>query len=95
MGRKLAVNGIGCIFTAAILVLTVSLKFNEGGWITVAITSAVVAACYLVRRDYELTAKAIEQLEADVAARDLPRCDSQTCPARSCRPHGRSVGQWF
>jgi amino acid transporter len=65
-GRKLAVNGIGCIFTAAILVLTVSLKFDEGGWITVAITSAVVAACYLVRRDYELTAKAIEQLEADV-----------------------------
>jgi amino acid transporter len=64
--RKLAVNGIGCIFTAAILVLTVSLKFDEGGWITIAITSAVIGICCLVRRHYELTAKAIEQLEADI-----------------------------
>jgi K+ transporter len=60
------VNGIGCIFTALILLLTVSLKFHEGGWITVAITSCVIALCYFVRRHYRLVSKAIEQLEADV-----------------------------
>src|SRR5216683_3298144 len=64
--RKLLINGIGCVFTALILMLTVTLKFDEGGWVTVAITSAVIAVCYLVRRHYRLVAKAIEQLEADV-----------------------------
>ena len=43
--RKLAVNGVGCIFTALILILTVTLKFHEGGWVTIAITSAVIALC--------------------------------------------------
>lgn len=64
--RKLAVNDIGCVFTALILTLTMKLKFHEGGWVTIAITSAVIAGCALVRRHYELVAKAVEQLEADV-----------------------------
>ena len=64
--RKLLINGVGCIFTALILLLTVTLKFDEGGWVTVAITSAVIAFCYMVRRHYRLVSKAIEQLEADV-----------------------------
>src|SRR5712672_2821429 len=50
--RRLMVNGIGCIFTALILMLTVTLKFHEGGWVTVAITSGVIALCYFVRRHY-------------------------------------------
>ncbi len=64
--RKLAVNGTGCVFTALILLLTVTLKFYEGGWVTIAITAAVIAACYAVRRHYERVAKAIQQLEADI-----------------------------
>jgi amino acid transporter len=48
--RKLVVNGTGCIFTALILLLTVTLKFYEGGWVTIAITATVIAACYAVRR---------------------------------------------
>ena len=64
--RKLLVNGIGCLFTAMILLLTVTLKFNQGGWITVAMTGSVAAACYLVRRHYERVKRAIERLEVDV-----------------------------
>src|SRR3984957_6102428 len=64
--RKLAVNGVGCIFTALILSLTVTLKFHEGGWVTIAITSAVIAGCAFVRRHYDMVAKAVAQLEADV-----------------------------
>lgn len=77
--RKLLVNGIGCVFTALILTLTVTLKFHEGGWITIGITSAVIAGCALVRRHYDLVARAVEQLEADVlpeifsAAARIPR----------------------
>src|SRR5216683_2454188 len=64
--RKLLVNGIGCVFTALILMLTVTLKFKEGGWVTVAITGAVIAVCYSVRRHYDRVAKAIAQLEVDI-----------------------------
>ncbi len=64
--RRLLINGVGCVFTALILMLTVSLKFHEGGWVTVAITSCVIALCYFVRRHYRMVHKAIEQLEADV-----------------------------
>jgi amino acid transporter len=79
--RRLMVNGTGCVFTASILFLTVTLKFHQGGWATIAITSGVIAACYMVRRHYELVATAVEQLEVDIlpalfaapAKRPLPK----------------------
>ncbi|HJU11022.1 MAG TPA: APC family permease, partial [Candidatus Binataceae bacterium] len=64
--RKLAINGIGCTFTALILVLTVTLKFYEGGWVTVLMTGGLVALCYLVRRHYLQVGKAVQQLEVDI-----------------------------
>jgi amino acid transporter len=64
--RKLLINGIGCLFTATILFLTVTLKFNQGGWITVAMTGGVVAVCYLVHHHYDRVKRAIEQLEVEV-----------------------------
>ena len=64
--RKLAINGIGTIFTATILMITLTLKFHDGGWVTVVITGGLIAVCYTVRRHYERVSKAIEQLEADI-----------------------------
>lgn len=64
--RKLLVNGVGCMFTALILFLTVTLKFHEGGWVTLVITSALIALCVLVRHHYDYVTKAINQLEADI-----------------------------
>jgi amino acid transporter len=64
--RKLLVNGVGCFFTASILVITVTLKFDEGGWVTVAMTGGFIGACYLVRHHYERVRKAVEKLEADI-----------------------------
>jgi hypothetical protein len=64
--RKLLINGVGCAFTAIILVVTVTLKFYEGGWVTVVMTGGLVAICYSVRRHYEYVRHAIEQLEADI-----------------------------
>jgi len=79
--RKFLINGIGCISTALILTLTVTLKFDEGGWVTVAITGAVVAVCYLVRRHYRLVTKAVEQLEADL----LPEMYAATASQKPTR----------
>ncbi len=64
--RKLLINGVGCTFTALILVLTVALKFDQGGWVTVVMTGGMVAACMVVRSHYEHVQRAVEQLEADV-----------------------------
>ena len=64
--RKLAVNGVGCVFTFSILMLTLTLKFDEGGWVTVLITGALISVCFLVRGHYNRFAAALRQLEADV-----------------------------
>ena len=65
--RKLGINGIGCFFTFSILLLTLTLKFDEGGWVTVVITGAMIGLCFLVRSHYIRFAAALRQLEADVA----------------------------
>jgi amino acid transporter len=82
--RKLAINGIGCTFTALILVVTVTLKFYEGGWVTVLMTGGLVLLCYRVRRHYLAVSKAVQQLEADIlpeiydaAAKHPPERDRQ------------------
>jgi amino acid transporter len=64
--RKLLINGVGCTFTGLILVLTVTLKFDQGGWVTVVMTGGLVAACMIVRSHYQHVQRAVEQLEADV-----------------------------
>src|ERR1700674_3161265 len=64
--RKLIINGVGTTFTATILMITLTLKFDQGGWVTVLITGGLIAVCYTVRRHYERVSKAIEQLEADI-----------------------------
>jgi hypothetical protein len=64
--RKLLINGVGCSFTALILVLTVALKFHEGGWVTVVMTGGLIAVCYAVRSHYNRVHRAIQQLEADI-----------------------------
>jgi amino acid transporter len=63
---KMAINGVGTTFTALILVLTTTLKFYEGGWVTVVMTGGLIALCIVVHRHYDAVHKAIEQLEADV-----------------------------
>jgi len=79
--RKLAVNGIGCTFTALILMVTVTLKFYEGGWVTILMTGGLVVVCYLVRRHYLEVGKAVEQLEVDILPEIYAAAEKQP-PAR-------------
>jgi hypothetical protein len=46
--------------------MTVTLKFDEGGWVTVLMTGGLVTLCYEVRRHYNRVRHAVEQLEADI-----------------------------
>jgi amino acid transporter len=50
--KKIRIHLVGLTMCVTILVVTVSEKFREGGWLTLAITGCVIALCFLVHRHY-------------------------------------------
>jgi amino acid transporter len=61
--RRLFVNGLGLSFTGTILIVTIILKFAEGGWITVLVTSGFIVLCYGVRLHYDHVRIALKRLD--------------------------------
>jgi K+ transporter len=61
--RRLFVNGLGLSFTGTILIVTVVLKFAEGGWITVLVTVSFIVLCYGVRLHYDRVRIALKRLD--------------------------------
>jgi hypothetical protein len=61
--RKIIINGVGTLLTAFILVTLSVIKFFEGGWITLLVTSLVVGAAFLIKRHYNRTAKDLKRLD--------------------------------
>jgi|WetSurMetagenome_2_1015567.scaffolds.fasta_scaffold11921_2 amino acid transporter len=72
--KKLFINGLGLILTSFILVSMLILKFDEGGWITILITGALVAVALIVRRHYGKTFKLLNRLNSLV---DVTRAEIQ------------------
>jgi amino acid transporter len=61
--RGLAINGVGLLLTGLILVTVVLVKFAEGGWITLIVTTAIVGVALLIRRHYNETSKMLRRLD--------------------------------
>jgi amino acid transporter len=61
--HRLFVNGLGLSFTGTILIVTVILKFAEGGWITLLVTSGFIGLCYIVRSHYHQVRAALKRLD--------------------------------
>jgi hypothetical protein len=61
--RRLALSGFALFITAGILVVIVVERFLQGGIITLAITSTVVAAGLLIRRHYARVRRLADELE--------------------------------
>jgi amino acid transporter len=61
--RKLFINGLGLSFTGIILVVTVIIKFAEGGWVTLLVTSGFIFLCYVVRSHYDRVRSALKSLD--------------------------------
>src|SRR5262249_53648268 len=59
--RKILIHLVGFTMCATILAVTIFEKFAEGGWITLAITCAVIGACFLIRRHYRAVSGALER----------------------------------
>jgi hypothetical protein len=68
--RDAAIFLSGLTLCALILVITVYEKFTQGGWITLAVTGALVGVCFLIRRHY--TAVASELTRAFSPLEQLP-----------------------
>ena len=53
--RHFALSALGLSVTSTVLVITLVEKFTAGGWLTVLVTSAVIALCFLIRHHYDET----------------------------------------
>jgi len=61
--KHLPVHLLGLAVCLAILTVTVLEKFMHGGWLTIVITAAVVATCYLVKGHYNKVRKGVRELD--------------------------------
>jgi hypothetical protein len=66
--RKLCVNGLGLLLTGTILVVTVTIKFAEGGWVTLLVTFCFISLCYVVRSHYDRVRRALKSLDDTLLA---------------------------
>ena len=61
--KHLPVHMTGFVLCFTILIVTSYEKFSEGGWMTLVITGAFVALCYLIRGHYNKVKKAVRKLD--------------------------------
>ena len=60
--KQISIHVIGLVMCLTILTITVIEKFNVGGWITLSVTTAVIGACFLIRRHYNLVNRKLAAL---------------------------------
>lgn len=64
--RHLPAHVLAAILCVTILGITIFEKFREGGWLTLVITAALTAFCFLVKRHYTAVVRAIRRLDTDL-----------------------------
>ena len=64
--RKMLVNGIGLVLTTFILLTVITLKFKEGGWITLVITTLLATLALLIKRHYNMVRKKLILIQKEV-----------------------------
>ncbi len=80
--RKAAVNGSGLILSAFILISTVTIKFDEGGWMTLAVTGALILVALFTKRHYRKTSVLLKRLDTLTTAvsEEMLRTPSTSAP---------------
>ncbi len=61
--RRLITAALGLCVTGFILIVTLVEKFAEGGWLTLLVTSAVIAVCLLIKRHYDHTQRLLARVD--------------------------------
>jgi amino acid transporter len=79
--RRLMVNAVGAVVTATILAIMATLKFREGGWVTMLATSGLVVLCIAIRRHYRQVRSHLASLDETLL--NLPMKEPATAPQLS------------
>jgi len=80
-GKKLTINLLGLLMSLSILVVTITIKFKEGGWITLLITLSFTAVCVLVRRHYNQVKGMMKRLD-DIMAQVQQMTEKHEAPVQ-------------
>jgi len=64
---KFSINFIGFLICSAILIILVTFKFFEGGWLTLVITSGFILIAVFIKRHYKSAQKALYRLDDQTA----------------------------
>jgi amino acid transporter len=74
--HRLAFSGLGLAVTSGILGVTLIEKFGEGGWVTVLITSLVIALCLAIHRHYDWVKARLKEVDQIFSAAPCPKCEN-------------------
>ncbi len=78
--KGLLLHGGGAVLCVSILVITVYEKASEGGWMTIVVTSLLVALAFAIKRHYVRVREQLRRLDEQLL--DIP-----------LRPHEREAGE--
>ena len=70
--RRFLIALSGTLLTATILVITAVVKFMEGGWVTLAVTGALILFCFIVRGHYRSVKLMLSSLDEVLTQLPLP-----------------------
>jgi amino acid transporter len=70
--KAIFIHGLAAVVCGTILIVTLSEKFTEGGWVTMVITTGLVVVCLLIRNHYRTVAQKVQTLSAELALVDVP-----------------------
>jgi amino acid transporter len=76
--RRLVVAAVGTTVTGGILIATASIKFRDGGWVTLLATGVLIAFCMAVRSQYQRVKRMMYSL--DEVLTNLPLPEPKTIP---------------
>jgi amino acid transporter len=65
-GRHILVHVVGLVMCLSILTFTIVLKFSQGAWLTLLVTTALIVVCLLVKSHYREVARQLALLDADL-----------------------------
>jgi amino acid transporter len=81
--RGILINATGMLVTLSVLLMTSTIKFREGGWVTLGVTGGLVALCLAIRRHYHKTLLALRDLNQVLS--DLPLPSITTVPEKQAQ----------
>ncbi|MBI4721405.1 MAG: APC family permease [Candidatus Stahlbacteria bacterium] len=61
--KRFAINGIGLLLTGFILITVIVVKFFDGGWLTILVTSLLVIFSLYIKNQYLTTRKQLKRLD--------------------------------